>query len=188
MDRLPTLMLLLFACGKSDPAGDPPSRTNGAKVAARQAATTDAFCDQHGKGTSGPLFQWPENTVPGPVKGWRWINVWATWCKPCLEEMPRLARWRDKLAASGTPIDLSFISIDESDEDVIAYRKLHPDAPPSTRVPTKDKATAWLAALGLDGAAIPVHIFVEPGGHVRCARAGGVREDDYAVVTQLFAE
>jgi thiol-disulfide isomerase/thioredoxin len=191
MDRLSALILVLAACGNSsDPAGDPPARTNGSKVAAHQVASTDAFCDQHAKEAAAPTFAWPElaGTAPPATKDWRWVNVWATWCKPCIEEMPRLQKWRDKLAAAGTQVDLAFVSIDETDEDVTAFRKLHPDAPPSTRIAAKDKGTAWLKSLGLDSAAIPIHVFVSPSGHVRCARAGGVREQDYAVVGQLFAE
>jgi len=29
------------------------------------------------------------------------LNVWATWCKPCIAEMPRITAQRDKLVAAG---------------------------------------------------------------------------------------
>src|SRR5438445_9125184 len=49
--------------------------------------------------------------------------------------------------------------------------------------------TAWFTALGLDaGSPIPIHIFASPSGHIRCARAGGIREQDYAAVVQLRSE
>ena len=32
------------------------------------------------------------------------VNFWATWCAPCVAEMPSLARLREKLAASGVEV------------------------------------------------------------------------------------
>ena len=67
--------------------------------------------------------------------------------------------------------------------------KLYPVAPESVRVGEPDKQAGWLTGLGIDtGAPIPIHIFVSPSGHVRCARAGGVREQDYAAIERLLAE
>ncbi|MCB0220185.1 MAG: TlpA family protein disulfide reductase [Chrysiogenetes bacterium] len=42
------------------------------------------------------------------------LNYWATWCKPCLEEMPALDRLHDRLEAEG----LTVVAI--SEDDVIA--------------------------------------------------------------------
>ncbi len=198
MDRLSTLnlaalALALIACAKADqPASEPPSRTNGAKVNTAQTATTDAFCDVHAADDRAAAFRWPElaagSAPPGAATSWRWVNVWATWCKPCIEEMPRLATWRDKLAASGKRIDLAFVSVDESDADVEEFRKSHPDTPPSIRIANADKRAAWLGSFGLGDSAIPIHLFVSPANRLRCARAGGIRDKDYDVVAKLLAE
>ena len=32
------------------------------------------------------------------------VNFWATWCAPCVAEMPSLQRLRDKLAAQGVEV------------------------------------------------------------------------------------
>jgi thiol-disulfide isomerase/thioredoxin len=192
MDRLSALAIVaaLVACDDAKQAGDPPSRVNAAKVEAKQGATTEAFCDVHFAAEKAPAFQWPPiKDAPGAASGWRWINVWATWCKPCIEEMPRLVKWRDKLTAAGKTVELAFISIDESDADVAAYRKDHADAPPTLRLADAKARTAWFKATGLDGdPPIPVHIFVDAKGHTRCARAGGVREQDWGVVEKLLGE
>src|SRR5262249_12408192 len=138
MDRLSAVMWCALAaaagsaCEDKKPAegGDPPSRVNGAKTSSRQGATVEAFCDAHFPPGKGPAFQWPAlagATAPAAAAGWRWINVWATWCKPCVEEMPRLRGWRTKLAAAGKPFELAFVSIDETDAEVAEFRKLHPD-------------------------------------------------------------
>ena len=191
------LLLAAISCeSRSTESAAPPtptSRVNAAKVNAPQAATTEAFCDGYFAGDRGPTFAWPAVTggkAPAASGStWRWVNVWATWCKPCIEEMPRLLRWKDKLAAAGKPIELAFISVDESDAEVDTFRKSHPDVPPSVRIADPAQQAAWFGALGLDAAApIPVHVFVAPSGKTRCARAGGVRDQDYAVVERLLGE
>ena len=192
MDRLSALIIGLgvaaAACnsGKDEP---PASRVDNAKVGSKQIATVEAFCDYLAKDdASGPALVWPQlapgQTAPAAAKGWRWLNVWATWCKPCVEELPRLARWQSKLGG----IDLAFVSIDENQEAIDSFRKVHTDAPPSLRAADPDHINAWLAQLGLDGAPpIPIHVFISPGGHVRCARAGSVREQDLGVVQKLLS-
>jgi len=192
MDRLSALSLVvaLAACESKSAEHAPAGRVNAAKVEARKAASAEAFCDVFKPGETGPAFKVPALTggeLPAKAAGWRWINVWATWCKPCLEEMPRLAQWRDKLAAAGKPFELSFVSVDETDEVLAAFRTAHPNTPASPRLAKPDEQGTWFAALGLDGAPpIPIHIFVTPGGHMRCARAGGVREQDYAAIEAVF--
>ena len=120
MDRLPALIILalsLGACGKSDQP-DLPSRAEGAKVAAGQKPTTDAFCDFHKTDDSGPLLQIPpvgEVKVTSKPGTWTWLNIWATWCKPCIEEMPRISKWRDKLLLKGKEVNLQFVSLDDNE-------------------------------------------------------------------------
>ena len=196
MDRLSALIAVVALTGacesKKEGSAEPPSRTNAAKVT-KKAVSTEAFCDKLFKGDEGPKMTVPEvvskEAIVPAAGGWHWFNVWATWCKPCIEEMPRLLAWRDKLRGAGKKIEVSFISVDESDDEIAAFRKANPKAPASARLAaTKDQET-WFPKLGLDGSPpIPVHVFVAPSGHIRCVRAGSVNEPDYAAVEALLAE
>jgi len=49
------------------------------------------------------------------------INFWATWCKPCEDEMPAMQRLYDGLAGDG--FELLAISVDESVDDVRAFNE-----------------------------------------------------------------
>ena len=51
------------------------------------------------------------------------VNLWATWCAPCLREIPELVRLGDELAPSG--LRVIGISLDDADteEAVETFRK-----------------------------------------------------------------
>ena len=191
MDRLSALIVIAaLGCDKDAPPA-PPSRVEGAKTGVAKTANTEAFCDVHTPNDSGPTLVFPAlNAAPPAAAGhWRWVNIWATWCKPCVEEMPRLVKWRGKLAAAGRPVDLAFVSVDESDADIATFRQAHADAPASLRLTDPKKQGDWFKQLGLDdGSPIPIHIFASPSGHIRCARAGGLRDQDYAAIERLLTE
>jgi thiol-disulfide isomerase/thioredoxin len=46
------------------------------------------------------------------------LNIWATWCGPCVEEMPSIARLADHRRLKGKGIEFVCISIDDSTEAV----------------------------------------------------------------------
>ena len=47
------------------------------------------------------------------------VNFWATWCKPCEDEMPAMQRLYSALA--GEDFEMLAISVDESPSDVEAF-------------------------------------------------------------------
>ena len=49
------------------------------------------------------------------------INLWATWCAPCVKEMPSLAKLQKDYAATGLVVIA--ISEDETMPDVLAFYK-----------------------------------------------------------------
>jgi len=190
MDRLSALIVALaalVACEskKEEPL---PGRADVGK-SAKKAVDTAAFCDVQFDAGKGPKLKVPKlvgGTLAESAPTWRWINIWATWCKPCVEEMPRLAKWREKL---GGKFELAFVSVDENEADLEAFRKENPGTPASPRLAEPAKQADWYVSLGLDGGApVPIHVFVDATGRVRCARAGGVREQDFAAIEKLLGQ
>jgi peroxiredoxin len=49
------------------------------------------------------------------------LNFWATWCKPCEDEMPAMERLHRSL--EGRPFELLAISVDAGREEVVAFRE-----------------------------------------------------------------
>jgi len=138
-----------------------------------------------------PDFVYPELLGAAPRQeepGYRWINVWATWCPPCVEELPLLGRFRDQLAKEGSPVQLSLLSVDEGPEVVSKFASAHPEVKGSLQIKDAAALAAWLPRIGLDsGATLPIHLFVDPRGKVRCARTGALRESDLPLVKKLIA-
>lgn len=183
---------LAAACSDKQPAPST-GRVDGAKTVTRKGNTnTKAFCDVHAEAGAGAQLVWPELDQTPPTstgETWRWINVWATWCQPCIEEMPRIAQWRDKLATPTRPLEVTFVSIDESDATVAEFRKSNPATPSTLRLAKPEQSAVWLGQLGLAGEPpIPIHVFVDPKNRIRCVRAAAVRDTDFAAVQKLLAE
>lgn len=194
MDRLPTLIALLaLALGCGDDGGPAAPAAPGRVVALPadepNAEGLDTFCEVHPEGADAPTFRWPaemEGEAPEAGEGWRWVNVWATWCRPCVEEMPRLQGFERQLAEDGAAVQIAFLSADAEAEAVAEFHRAHPDHPSGPRVADTEALRAWLGGFGLDeGAPLPIHLFVDPAGKVRCARTAAIGDDDYESVRAL---
>ncbi len=184
------LFVLLLGCDDdTKPATPPPSRVDAVMAKPTSAADLADFCEVSGAGDSARSFSWPELDGPTPAEpaGWRWINVWATWCGPCVEEMPLLARWETQLQSEKVAVDVEFISVDNTADVVAGFRKSHPDVPPSERVKDYALVAAWVSSLGLaPDSGIPIHVFVDADDKIRCVRTGSMGPNDYKKVKQVL--
>ncbi|MEC7522692.1 MAG: TlpA disulfide reductase family protein [Myxococcota bacterium] len=181
MDRLSfVIAALLFAgCGEEGPTQPLPSRV--VAVAAEEPAADD-LCDAT-PGTRLTLPPLAEGHRAAPAEGRRWVNVWATWCQPCVEELPLLTRFAERLEADGTPVSLRFVSADADDEAIARFEQSHGDVPESVRVADPQAIAAWGASLGLgEAASLPIHVLTDADGRVVCARAGAISESDYPAI------
>jgi peroxiredoxin len=69
------------------------------------------------------------------------LNFWATWCKPCEDEMPAMQRLHETLA--GEDFALFAVSVDEGDDEVRAFRDRLALRFPILRDPGKRAAGAY---------------------------------------------
>ena len=150
----------------------------------------DIKSDEHKPAAEAPTLTFPalDGAAPPQGPGYRWVNVWATWCPPCIEELPLIAKFRDQLNQAGSRVELLLMSVDQTPEAISNFRAQHPAVGGSLRVTDPTQLEAWLGSIGLDkGAPLPIHVFIDPAGKVRCARTGALRESDFSLVKQLLS-
>ncbi len=130
-----------------------------------------AFEDGAGRGRS--LSQWQGKVVL--------LNVWATWCAPCREEMPALDRLQRKLG--GRDFEVLALSIDSQGAgpvkrfyEELGIRSLAVYVDPSMR------ATATLGAVG-----VPTTLLIDRQGR-EIGRRTGPAEWDGPQAVRMFEE
>jgi len=113
------------------------------------------------------------------------VNIWASWCDPCREELPMLARVAPKFAAQGVPIWL--VSVDDPEsyaaaKDVLA--SLHIELPALAAAPPlqafKQAMTPKWPGM------IPVSFLFDGTGKLRHFWAGEVYEKELTPVVEGF--
>jgi thiol-disulfide isomerase/thioredoxin len=86
------------------------------------------------------------------------LNVWATWCVPCREEMPALARLQQKLG--GPEFEVVALSVDSGGAD--AVKRFFTELAVDTLKVYIDRSLQANAALSLVG--IPTTVLIDPRG------------------------
>jgi thiol-disulfide isomerase/thioredoxin len=92
------------------------------------------------------------------------VNFWATWCAPCLEEMPSIERLRRSLA--GRPFAVLAVNLAEPDERVRAFLAKVPVGFPVLMDREAAAARAWKARM------LPATFIVGADGRVRYSYVG----------------
>jgi peroxiredoxin len=97
------------------------------------------------------------------------VNFWATWCKPCEDEMPAMERLYGALRADG--FELLAVSVDVGDDEVSAFRDRLALSFPILRDPDRRAASRWQSLR------FPESWLVGPDGRI-AARFIGPRDWD----------
>ena len=88
-------------------------------------STGEQVVEEVGPGSPAPSFELDDlNGLKASLESLQgrvvFLNFWATWCKPCEEEMPAMERLYLELA--GTEFEMIAISVDSSPERVSTFR------------------------------------------------------------------
>lgn len=107
------------------------------------------------------------------------LNVWATWCEPCRQEMPALDRLQAELG--GDRFQVVPLSVDQQGLPIARrfYGEIGIKALPLYIDPTAK------AAFTLDAAGLPVTLLVDRAGREIGRHLGAVQWDSPDVVAEL---
>jgi thiol-disulfide isomerase/thioredoxin len=105
------------------------------------------------------------------------LNIWATWCGPCVTEMPSIARLAENPSIKGKNIQFVCVSVDE---DIDSVRRFVEDKKwPMTILHARSLPRVFMT----DG--IPATFIIAPDGRIVAAQVGSSDWDDPQVVQLL---
>lgn len=103
---------------------------------------------------------------------WLMVNFWATWCPPCLEEIPLLIQTQDRYAKQGLQIVGP------------AMDRLEPAQAYATKVGInypvlfgERGVSEWMTNLGDTHGALPWTVLINPSGQIVRSHAGALTPD-----------
>ncbi|MFN3564603.1 MAG: TlpA family protein disulfide reductase [Burkholderiaceae bacterium] len=94
------------------------------------------------------------------------VNFWATWCEPCVEEMPSMQRLREKLR--GEPFEILAVNYQEGAPRIRAFLQKIPVDFPIVRDTDGSVARAWNARV------FPSSYVIGADGRIRYALVGSI--------------
>jgi len=181
-------VLVLAACEDEAEVAPPAEGRVNAVMSNNKKSSYADLCDLAPEPGTKP-FPWPQLSAAAPSDRahYRWVNVWATWCKPCIEELPLLQRTFEAWGKQKSSVTLTLISVDADPAAATSFVANHPGTPTTLQMQEPSKAGPWLEQVGLpSGAAIPVHILLDDKSNLLCARAGGIDQTHLDRFKQLM--
>jgi thiol-disulfide isomerase/thioredoxin len=116
------------------------------------------------------------------------INVWASWCGSCRQEVPMLLALRDKLGGRG--VELVFVSADEPQDfaKVVALAREWDVALPAFALAPGTLGN-FKRALSPDWrGGIPATFLIDPQGKLRHLWEGPILEEEIAPIVERFLQ
>ncbi|GAA4036148.1 DsbE family thiol:disulfide interchange protein [Parerythrobacter jejuensis] len=132
----------------------------------------------------------PEFDLPGQTEGAprltqayftdgkpRLLNIWASWCLPCIAEAPQL----EALEREGA--EIVGIAIRDTPDDIATFLARHGD--PYSRIARDDISEVQL---GIGSSGVPETFVVDGNGIIRHQHIGDIRADDVPFLLEKLEE
>lgn len=114
---------------------------------------------------------------PADTQGWRGktlvVNFWGSWCPPCVEEMPMLAKVSQELASQ----NVVFVGIGiDSPSNIRDFLKKTP-VPYPIVIGGLD-GNRWAKQFGNDASGLPFTAIIAPNGNIIYKKLGKIEEKE----------
>ncbi|KRG71725.1 TlpA family protein disulfide reductase [Pseudoxanthomonas dokdonensis] len=103
------------------------------------------------------------------------INVWASWCGPCIEEMPELQRFASHQGADG--VQVIGLALDNADDVSAFLARVPVDYPILLDSPGPADASVWL---GNAHGVLPYSVLIGRDGRIIKRKVGPFAHDELA--------
>lgn len=165
-------MLALVACQRAEPQAQAQLQPAPAPAAAAPAITPDAPVDARPElpALVVPTFDGKTFDLSQHRGRWVVVNYWATWCGPCLKEIPDLDAF-DKSREDVDVIGLAYEDIERADME--AFLKKHPMSYPISVLDLYKPPADFETPRGL-----PTTYLIGPDGKVAKHFVGPVTSED----------
>ena len=107
------------------------------------------------------------------------LNLWATWCGPCVRELPALAKLQQSVP------NLAIVAVSEGRESAPETARFFKTHGAGTLHVYLDPDHAFLAALGIFG--LPVSVLMNRSGMERAKAVGPADWDDSSAISYIRA-
>lgn len=107
------------------------------------------------------------------------VQFWATYCPPCVKEMPSMNKLQDKLAEKGVPFKILAIDMAESKREVEAFvKKIKPEF-----TILLDETGSSIGQWNVFAA--PSNFLIDKQGQIKYTLFGGVEWDSEAIIEKI---
>lgn len=120
---------------------------------------------------------------PFEIKGPAVVNFWATWCAPCIKELPDLELLGQKLGSEAT---VYLVNFGETTKTIDAFKAKKPELFGEHTVLLRDAKMSGLKAYGLRG--VPTTVLINASGETVESIQGMKDWGDEEIVTEIRAK